>query len=105
MIYIVEIPHQHKPFCWSAHDEHDAISKMWQSAWRMDNSPTDSTSFSEWVRYNAHNLHSQYMFMDAASAIAGLKEISGHGAVQAIAALRKELEDTGELPEESGYDR
>ena len=99
MIYIVEIPHQRQPFCWSAHDENDTVSKMWQSTWRMDNSPTEDASFADWVRYNSLNLYSQYVFMDARSAIAGLEEIDGHGAVEAIAALREELAANGELPE------
>jgi len=97
MIYIVEIPHQHKPFCWSAHDEADAVSKMWQTHIKMGDTPDADAPLSEWVKYNSIDLHSQYVFMDAASAIAGLKEISGQGAVEAIAALRQELEATGEL--------
>jgi hypothetical protein len=100
MIYIVEIPHQYQPFCWSAHDEADAVSKMWQSTYKMDDTPALAAPFAEWVRYNGLDLHSQYVFMDDRSAIDGLKEISGHGAVQAIAALREELKATGELPED-----
>ena len=91
MIYIVEIPHQRKPFCWSAHDEADAISKMRQAHIKMGDTPDADAPFEEWIRYNGHDLHSQYVFMDAAAAIAGLKEISGHGSAQAIAALRDEL--------------
>jgi len=105
MIYIVEIPHQHKPFCWSAHDERDAISKMWQSARRKDNLLRYDALFAEWIKYNSIDLYSQYVFMDAASAIDGIKEIGGHGAVQAIAALYEELAANGELPEELDHDR
>ena len=105
MIYIVEIPHQRQPFCWSAHDEADAISKMWQSTYKMDDTPALAAPFAEWVRYNGLELHSQYVFMDAASAIDGLKEIGGHGAAQAIAELREELRSNGELPEELDHDR
>jgi hypothetical protein len=97
MIYIVEIPHQRKPFCWSAHDEADAVSKI-----RLNGDPPgDDASFAEWMRYNGLELHNQYVFMDAAAAIDGLKEIGFFGAVQAIAALREELAANGELPEES----
>ena len=99
MIYIVEIPHQRQPFCWSAHDEAEAISKMWHKHIYMPDTP-EGARFAEWVRYNGLELHSQYVFMDAASAIDGLTEISGHNAVQAIAALREELRANGELPEE-----
>jgi len=104
MIYIVEIPHQRKPFCRSAHDEEDAVIMLWQHASEKNNPPKVDAPFAEWARYNAQDLHSQYVFMDAASAIAGLKEIGGHGAVEAITALREELEDTCELPEEGGYE-
>ena len=73
MIYIVEIPHRLKPVCWSAIDETEAVTTMLQA----------------------------HIKMDAKGAIAGLKEIGGHGAVEAIAALREELQATGELPEEA----
>ena len=98
MIYIVEIPHQRQPFCWSAHDEADAISKMWQT--HIGGVQIVDTAFAEWVNYNGFELHGQYVFMDAAAAIAGLKEIGGHGAVQATIALRNALSINGELPEE-----
>ena len=98
MIYIVEIPHQRQPFCWSAHDEADAISKIWQT--HIGGVQIVDTAFAEWMSYNGLDLHSQYVFMDASAAIDGLKEIGGHGAVQAIAALREELRANGELPEE-----
>ena len=104
MIYVVEIPHQRQPFCWSAHDEDDAVSKLWQSHIKMGDTPEPDAKFISWIRYNAQDLHSQYVFMDASAAIDGLTEISGHGAVQAIAALRHELEATGELPEEACND-
>ncbi len=99
MIYIVEIPHQRKPFCWTASGEADAVSK-WNTHIKMYNTPEDNAPFSEWVEYNGLELHSQYVFMDAAAAIDGLKEICGHGAVEAIAALRQKLEATGELTAE-----
>jgi hypothetical protein len=105
MIYIVEIPHQHKPFCWTAEDEYNAVEKIIMANIKRDNLPEIAAPFAEWVRYNGLDLHSQYLFMDAKSAIAGLKEIGGHGAVQAIAALRQELEANGELPEELDHDR
>jgi hypothetical protein len=105
MIYIVEIPHQRKPFCWSAHDEADAVSKMWQTHIKMGDTPDADAKFIAWIRYNAQDLHSQYVFMDAAAAIDGLKEISGHGAVEAIAALREELAANGELPEEQSDEK
>ena len=100
MIYIVEIPHQHQPFCWTAEDEYNAVEKIIMANIKRDNLPALAAPFAEWVRYNGLELHSQYVFMDASAAIDGLKEIGGHGAVQAIAALRQELEDTCELPEE-----
>ena len=100
MIYIVEIPHQRPPFCWTATDEADAVSKMRQTHVKMGDTPGDSTTFAEWVKYNGLELHSQYVFMDAAAAIDGIKEIGGHNAVPAIAALREELRSNGELPEE-----
>ena len=100
MIYIVEIPHQYQPFCWSAIDENDAVSKMLLTHIRMDDTPDIGAPFAEWVRYNGLDLHSQYVFMDDRSAIDGLKEISGHGSAQAIAALRDELWVNSELPEE-----
>ena len=99
MIYIVEIPHQSKPFCWTAHDEADAVSKMWQTHIKMGDTPDADAKFIAWIRYNAQDLHSQYVFPNAASAIAGLKEIGGHGSAQAIAALRDELWVNSELPE------
>ena len=105
MIYIVEIPHQRQPFCWSAHDEGNAIDKIWLSTLLMDSTPEVSAPFAEWVRYNGLDLYMQYVFKDAASAIDGLKEIGGHGAVQAIAELREELRSNGELPEELDHDR
>ena len=100
MIYIVEIPHQSKPFCWAARDENDAISKMFQTYIKMGDTPPPDAPFSEWMRYNGLDLYRQYVFMDAKSAIDGLKEIGGHGSVEAIAALRQKLEATGELPAE-----
>ena len=100
MIYIVEIPHQRQPFCWSAHNEADAVVKIFRTYIRAGDMPDTDAPFAEWVEYNGHDLNSQHVFMDAASAIDGLKEISGHGAVEAIAALREELEATGELPVE-----
>lgn len=104
MIYIVEIPHQHQPFCWSAIDEADAVSKMWQTHVKMCDTPDADAQFAEWVRYNGLELYNQYVFTDAASAIDGLQKIGGHGAVQAITALRDELKANGELPEESDHD-
>jgi len=104
MIYIVEIPHQSRPFCWTAHDEADAISKMRPAHIKMGDTPDADAPFEEWVRYNGLDLHSQYVFMDAVAAIDGLKEIGGHGSVRAIAALHDELKANGELPEESGND-
>lgn len=101
MIYIVEIPHQRQPFCWSAHDENDAVSKMWQTHIKLGDTPDADTPFAEWVRYNGHDLYMQYVFMDARSAIDGLKEIGFFGAASASAALREELRATGELPEEA----
>jgi len=105
MIYIVEIPHQRKPFVWSAHDEADAVSKMWQTYMPTGNMPDADAPFAEWVRYNGLDLYSQHVFMDAAAAIDGLKEIGGHGSVRAIAELREELRSNGELPEELDHDR
>ena len=105
MIYIVEIPHQRKPFCWSAHDEADAVSKMWKRHIFMCDTPDADAPFSEWVRYNGHDLYSQYVFMDATAAIDGIEEIDGYNGWEAIAALRQELEATGELPEEVDDDR
>ena len=104
MIYIVEIPHQRQPFCWSAHDEADAVSKM-RLSMRILGRPDYIAPFSEWIKYNSLDLHGQYVFMDAAAAIDGLKEIGGHGAVHAIAELREELRSNGELPEELDHDR
>ena len=97
MIYIVEIPHQHKPFCWTAEDEDDAVFAMRQTSIKIGDTPALDAPFSEWIRYNAQDLHSQYVFMDAKSAIDGLKEIGGHGAVEAVAALREELAVNGEI--------
>jgi len=105
MIYIVEITYQRKSFCWSADDEDDAVFAMRQTNIKMDNTPALDAPFSEWVRYNGLELHSQYVFSNAAAAIDGLKLISGHGAVEAIAALREELRANGELPEEIDHDR
>ena len=104
MIYIVEIPHQRQPSCWSAHDEADAVSKMWYATLMLGDKPAPDAPFAEWIKYNGLELHSQYVFMDAASAIEGLKEIGGHNAVPAIAALREELKANGELPEEASND-
>ena len=104
MIYIVEIPHQHQPFCWSAVDEEDAISRMWVA--RCDtNSPQSDESFAEWLRYNRLDLYRQYVFMEARAAILGLKEVSGYGTSEAIKELRRELVANGELPEEPSDDR
>lgn len=97
MIYIVEIPHQRKPFCWTAHDAADAVEKIIMVNIKMGNTPALAATFAKWIEYNGLDLHSQHVFMNAKSAIAGLKEISGQGAVEAIAALRQELEATGEL--------
>ena len=97
MIYIVEIPHQYKPFCWTAEDEYNAVEKIIMVNIKRDNLPALAAPFGEWVKYNGLELHSQYVFMDAKSAVAGLEEIGGHGAVEAKAALREELEATGEL--------
>jgi hypothetical protein len=105
MIYIVEIPHQHQPFCWSAIDEDDAVFAIRQVTAKMDNTPALDAKFITWIRYNAQDLYSQYVFMDAASAIDGIKLITGHNAVPAIAALLKEIEANGELPEELDHDR
>ena len=99
MIYIVEIPRHRQPFCWSAHDEADAVSKM-RLSMRILGRPDYIASFSEWIKYNSLDLHSQYVFIDAAAAINGLKLISGHSADQAIAELREELMANGELPKE-----
>ena len=105
MIYIVEIPHQRQPFCWSAHDEEDAVDRIYRSHINKKYMSDDWKTFSEWVRYNGLELHSQYVFMDAAAAIDGLKEIGKNLAhVAAIAALHDELKANGELPEEIDHD-
>lgn len=100
MIYIVEIPHPHLPFCWSALDEADAVNKMWQTHVKLEDTPDDDAPFAEWIRYNGLDLYMQYVFKSTMSAIYGLKEISGRGASKAIAALREELMANGELPKE-----
>ena len=92
MIYIVEIPHQRKPFCWTAHDAADAVEKIIMVNIKMGNTPADM--FAQ-AKDQLEKAHRRYIFTDAAAAIDGLKEICGHGAVEAIAALRKELEATG----------
>jgi len=105
MIYIVEIPHQRQPFCWSAHDEAEVIATIYRTGAGSEYLPVADTPFDEWLQFNERELSAQWVFMDAASAIDGLKEIGGHGAVQAIAALREELRANGELPEEIDHDR
>lgn len=100
MIYIVEIPHQSRPSCWSATDEADAISKMFQTFIRRGDTPETDASFEEWCEYNGSDLSSQRVYMTAAEAIQGLEEISGHGSVGAIDALRRQLIDDGEIVEE-----
>lgn len=102
MIYIVEIPHQSRPSCWSAADEADAISKMFQTFIRRGDTPEMDASFDEWCDYNGSDLSSQRVYMSAAEATQGLDEISGHGAFAAIDALRRQLIDDGELAEENG---
>ena len=104
MIYMVEIPHQRQPFCWSAHDEAEVIAKIYMAGAGSEYLPVADTPFDEWLQFNERELSAQWVFEDAASAIDGLKEIGGHNAVEAIAALRQELEDTCELPEEGGYE-
>ncbi len=99
MIYIVEIPHQSRPSCWSATDEDDAISKMFQTFIRHGDTPEMDASFDEWCDYNRSDLSSQRVYMNAEEAIAGLDEISGHGSIQAICALREELLSNGDLAE------
>jgi len=99
MIYIVEIPHQRKPFCWTAHDEAEAIAKIYRAGAGSEYLPVADTPFDEWLQFNERELSAQWVFMNKEEAIDGLKEIGGHGAVEAIAALRQELEATGELPE------
>ena len=105
MIYIVEIPHQRQPFCWSAHDEADVIAKIYMTGAGSEYLPVADTPFDEWLQFNERELSAQWVFMDAAAAIDGLKEIGGHGAVEAIAELREELRSNGELPEELDHDR
>ena len=100
MIYIVEIPHQSRPSCWSATDEADAISKMFQTFIRHGDTPEMDASFDEWCDYNRSDLSSQRVYMTAAEAIQGLAEISGHGAFAAIDALRRQLIDDGEITED-----
>ena len=99
MIYIVEIPHQRQPFCWSALDEADAIAKIYKAGAGSEYLPVADTPFDEWLQFNERELSAQWVFMNKEEAIDGLCEIYGHNAVPAIAALRNELEATGELPE------
>jgi hypothetical protein len=105
MIYIVEIDDQKEPCCWSVKFEGEAIHKLYRIHNWDSNMPKLEDPFREWLLYNSHDLHSQYVFMDAQSAINGLKEISGRGTSKAIAALREELKANGELPEELDHGR
>ena len=99
-IYILEIPHQRAASCWTATDEADAISKIFQTFVRYDDMPGMAASFDDWCDYNGSDLSSQRVYMTAAEAIQGLEEISGHGALAAIDALRRQLIDDGEITEE-----
>lgn len=101
MIYIVEIPHQLPARCWSALSEADAIVRCYQSFIRCGDTPELDASFDDWMAYNGSDLSSQRVYMNAAEAIQGLEEISGHGSGRAVAALRKELIGNGELEEPS----
>jgi hypothetical protein len=101
MIYIVEIPHQRKPFAWCAEDEEEAIDTISGANSHRDfDEQMACTEFADWIAYNASDLYAQHVFMNAADAIEGLDNISGHGAVDAVLKLRKILIATGGLPDE-----
>ena len=105
MIYIVEIPHQRQPFCWSAHDEADAIAKIYRVRGGSEYLPVADTPFDEWLQFNERELSAQWVFLNKEEALAGLCEIYGHNSVEAIAALRNALSINGELPWEPDDDR
>ena len=98
MIYIVEIPHQRKPFAWCAEDEDDFIYKL-AIVHRRRSAPSMNAPLADWIAYNASDLYAQHVFMNAADAIEGLDLIGGHGAVEAVADLRCVLVATGALPD------
>ena len=93
MIYIVEIPHQRRPFCWAARSEKDFINCVAQGSIQSGIIPE---TFAEAEEYLGHDLSSHRIYMSAAEAIEGLESISGHGSAAAIDALRQRLIDEGE---------
>lgn len=98
MIYVVEIPHQRRPSCWSAANEKDFIGRIAEGAIRSG--PFIET-FSDAEEYLGSDLHTHRVYLSAAEAIEGLQTLSGHGSGAAIAALRKELIAQGDLADAS----
>ena len=98
MIYIVEIPHQRKPFAWYAGDEEEAIGIIQDVNKHRDfDDQMACVTFEDWTAYNGRDLYTQHVFMSDAEAVEGLDLIGGHGAVEAILDLRNVLVATGAI--------
>ena len=115
-IFIIEIPHQMPPKCWSAHDRASAISIIERSFDRSggideymarggaklyeEDSEGElvrvapEATFENFIEMNGHDLSSQMVFEDEAEARAALNDDSNwnrHGGFKAKAALAAEL--------------
>jgi len=62
MIYVIEIPHQRKPFCWTAVNKDDLLNKLLQEHCAADESPEDTSDLDAWIDFNGHDLSCQYIF-------------------------------------------
>lgn len=99
MIYIIEIPHQRPPKCWTAHTEQQAIDAINADAIRCGET---FETFDSALKYNGADLSSQIVCTSDTGAIACLADDSmwdRHGGGAAYDALRARLIDAALIEE------
>jgi len=100
MLYIVEVPHQRAPKCWSVNSRDMLVSVANELATRSGEMFDTFEDAAEWL---AHDLHAFSIYETAEEALAALEHgdlvFSGHGGGKARDALVAQLQKCGEWPE------